>query len=185
MDKLKDRSLSQEETLNCFEYKDGWLFWKRKSEANLSCKNKARAYIIRRKTLRRAGTVDHLGYVRILINGRAHKAHRLIWIYHYGSIPKDRRIDHIDGKRNNNLISNLRLATQSENLRNRGANSNNTSGYKGVSFDAERGKWKARIVKNGKETFIGRFQTAQEAHDAYISYGSEIHGEFFNAGEPA
>ena len=62
----------------------------------------------------------HEGYLYISINGSTYGAHRLAWIYHYGDIPEGLVIDHINGKRHDNKITNLRAVTQSENAKNRG-----------------------------------------------------------------
>jgi hypothetical protein len=62
----------------------------------------------------------HEGYLYISINGSTYGAHRLAWIYEYGSIPEGLVIDHINGKRHDNKITNLRAVTQSENAKNRG-----------------------------------------------------------------
>jgi hypothetical protein len=43
------------------------------------------------------------------------KMHRLLWYWHYGELPEDREINHIDGTRTNNNIHNLELVTHREN----------------------------------------------------------------------
>jgi len=79
------------------------------------------------------------GYVEIGISGRIYLAHRLAWLYIYGTWPKE-QVDHINGIRNDNRIKNLRLATTSQNQWNKKMQKNNTSGIKGVSWDNQRGK---------------------------------------------
>ncbi len=76
-------------------------------------------------------------------------------------------IDHIDHNPLNNLRSNLRSATGSQNLHNRGVNSNNTTGVKGVSFEKSRGKYRAMIKVVGKNYDLGRFDTAPLKQDNY------------------
>jgi hypothetical protein len=51
-------------------------------------------------------------------------AHRLIWVYHNGAVPAGYEINHIDGVKHNNLLSNLELVTRSENMRHRHASGN-------------------------------------------------------------
>lgn len=87
-------------------------------------------------------------------------------------------VDHINGNVFDNRKSNLRICTHAENQRNTKRKSTNTSGYKGVSYDKRRGKWRARITLNGKEKWIGSFDTAIEAADAYRKASRNIHGEF-------
>lgn len=87
-------------------------------------------------------------------------------------------VDHVDGNKMNNCRANLRLATMSQNLCNRPAQKNNTSGFKGACFDQRSGKWRATITLNGKHICIGRFATAEEAARAYDAKAIELHGEF-------
>jgi len=87
-------------------------------------------------------------------------------------------VDHIDRNGLNNQRSNLRICTKSQNGISRPAQSNNTSGYKGVTWDKTRKKWKAQIMLNQKGIFIGRFNTPEEAATAYDKKAIEIFGEF-------
>ncbi len=97
--------------------------------------------------------------VRIGIDGRRYKLHRLAWFYVTGDWP-EHYIDHIDGDVTNNRFSNLREATPSQNQHNRNA--------KGYCFDKSRGKWMAKLRTNYRQIFLGRFSTPQEARKAYI-----------------
>lgn len=89
-------------------------------------------------------------------------------------------VDHINGNGLDNRRENLRVCTQSENLRNRKMHQNNASGFKGVFFDpAPRSKpWRSRITVSGKRFNIGRFDTPEEAYAAYCKASLEKHGEF-------
>lgn len=89
-------------------------------------------------------------------------------------------VDHIDGDCLNNRRENLRLATHSQNQKNRRRNENNLSGYKGVQAHGK--GWKARITSNGRNIYLGVFYTPEEAHDAYCEAAKELHGEFYNPG---
>lgn len=124
-----------------------------------------------------AGSLKIQGYVDIRFNGSIYKAHRLAWFYHYGKWP-DGEIDHINGVKSDNRISNLRLATRAENLRNIGRRNKNTSGYKGVSRVGN--KWQARITANMKKIYIGLFDTREEAYAAYCKEAGKLHGDFAN-----
>lgn len=84
--------------------------------------------------------------------------------------------DHEDGDGLNNLRSNLRLADSKQNSQNRRRAKDNKSGYKGVHF--EKGKWSARIMVNKKFLRLGRFNTPEEAHEAYKKAAIEHFGEF-------
>ena len=85
-------------------------------------------------------------------------------------------IDHISGDGLDNRRSNLRFVTHTENLRNSPRRRNNTSGFKGVHYF--RGKYQSQIWVNGKNKFLGRFDTAEAAHAAYCEASAKYHGEF-------
>lgn len=122
-----------------------------------------------------AGRLRQGGYRAVKINGREYAAHRLAWVHATGAWPPA-QIDHIDRDPSNNALSNLRPATQAENLANTPARANNTSGFKGVS--PRRGKWLAQIRRHGKIVYLGSFDTPQEAGAAYLRAAREMHGEF-------
>ena len=109
----------------------------------------------------------------ISIDGRKHLAHRLAWLYVNGYCPPG-DIDHINGDRAANRISNLRLATRSENLQNQSkAQKHNKTGLLGVSH--RRGKFRAQIRVDGKKMHIGTFPTPEEAHTAYLEAKRQFH----------
>lgn len=87
-------------------------------------------------------------------------------------------VDHIDGNPLNNRRANLRLASISQNGMNRGKQTNNTSGYKGVTFNKRNGKWAARICTNGVTKHIGYFDDAHSASLAYSDAAARDHGRF-------
>jgi hypothetical protein len=119
-----------------------------------------------------AGYTQH-GYRNIVISGKTYKAHRLAWLYVYGVWP-EQCIDHINGDRGDNRISNLRCATISENSQNqRKAKKSNKTGFLGVSPRGRR--FKAQISVSGNLKVIGIFDTPEEAHFAYVQRKREIH----------
>jgi hypothetical protein len=106
------------------------------------------------------------GYVRIKINHKSYLAHRLAWLYFYGNFP-EKLIDHIDGVRNNNSIKNLRDATPAINAQNLKMVSQKTnSSYLGVSRIGN--KFQAQIRIDKKLKYLGMFETAIQAHEAYL-----------------
>lgn len=87
-------------------------------------------------------------------------------------------VDHINGNPLDNRRANLRICSQSENMRNRPAPKSNTSGFKGVYFHRKSGKWHARIMVNYKHVSLGYHETAEQAGAAYDLEAKKYHGEF-------
>lgn len=114
------------------------------------------------------GSINGDGYVLLEIRGRgikkrnSFKAHRVAWALHYGEWPNG-HIDHINGIRNDNRITNLRVVTNSENQRNIALKRNNTSGVMGVSYVKKSKKWVSRIKVEGKNIYLGVFENFEEA----------------------
>jgi HNH endonuclease/AP2 domain len=126
---------------------------------------------------REAGCANRSGYRSIWFNGRHCMEHRVAWFIHYGEWPAD-HVDHINGVKSDNRIKNLRLATASENSRNRSKPRNNVSGHKGVSWIKKYQSWQATIKFDGKNKFLGRFATREEAAAVYHKAALQYHGEF-------
>lgn len=93
-------------------------------------------------------------------------------------LTKDEIVDHINGDPLDNRRSNLRPATSSQNCINRARRKDNTSGYKGVSWYSPSKKWKAQICVNRETTFLGYFDTPEEAYAAYCEAAKEKHGKY-------
>lgn len=121
-----------------------------------------------------AGCIDWHGYRLVFIEGARYGAHRLAWLYMTGSWPAE-QVDHKNGIRSDNQWDNLREATNAQNCQNSATYKSNTSGFKGVTWDSSRGKWKAQIAVNGKQKIIGRFADKVVAHQAYLTAKSELH----------
>lgn len=123
-----------------------------------------------------AGANNGSGYVLIQLNGRKHKAHRLAWLHFYGEFPGG-EIDHINGIRSDNRISNLRDVTKAHNQQNqRRAHKNKRSCARlGVGFYKANGKWRARINVCGKQRHLGFYESESEAYSAYLSAKAELH----------
>lgn len=120
-----------------------------------------------------AGSISHYGYVEFQLAGKLRKAHRAVWLYVHGVWPAG-EIDHIDGDRANNRLDNLRDVPPLSNQQNRRApNSNNSSGFLGVS--PRRGKWKAQIRTDGTNRHLGTYQTPELAYAAYLKAKRELH----------
>ena len=119
------------------------------------------------------------GYLITMIDGKLYKVHRLVFLWHHGYMPDE--VDHKDLNGLHNWIGNLRDATSAKNKYNRGRNRNNTSGYKGVTFDNRRKKWIAQIMVDRKHLHLGQFDTPESAHAAYVEAAQKHFGEFARA----
>lgn len=128
-----------------------------------------------------AGYCERDGYRRIKFLGKKFKAHRLAWLFVYGTWPAH-EIDHVDGNKDNNRIENLRPASRAQNLRNCGKRKTNTSGYKGVSWHKGKRKWSASIGVNGRLRHLGYYQNIECAAAAYASAAEKFHGDYANVG---
>lgn len=123
-----------------------------------------------------AGTIAHNGYVNIWVDGKLALGHRMAWIYAYGETPVE--LDHINGIRSDNRISNLRIATRSQNGYNQGISSKNKSGVKGVSWNKKSQKWQVHVQRQ----YLGMFEDLEDARLVAMKKRTELHGEFVNHG---
>jgi len=117
---------------------------------------------------KRAGTLSSLGYVKIVLGGKAYQAHRLAVLYVTGKLPTQ-DVDHINCNRADNRWENLRVVPRRINAHNRaGANKNNKSGWAGVHRFRER-RWVAQITPPHKtKQHLGVFNSPEEAHLVYL-----------------
>jgi hypothetical protein len=115
--------------------------------------------------------VANTGYAVRDIGGKQELLHNLV----LPSIPGMCR-DHINGNKLDNRRQNLRYVTHAQNMLNRAGSS--ACGIKGVSVHKASGKWQAQIRVGGKVTYLGLFNTPEEAGSAYAEASARYHGEF-------
>jgi hypothetical protein len=121
------------------------------------------------------GYPDADGYLHARVFGKQYLVHRVAWLLTHGEWPPG-EIDHIDGDRANNRLSNLRVASRGENCTNRRACRDLPKGAyrRGNRFSAQ-------ITFQRKVIRLGVFATAEEAHEAYLAKARELRGEFVRA----
>lgn len=113
-------------------------------------------------------------YLQIGFGGYRDRAHRLAWLYVYGSIPKE--IDHINGNGLDNRIDNLRAVTHQQNIHNLvKPPRHNSSGFMGVSFFKGTNRFSSYIQVDGKKRHLGYFDTALQAHQTYLEAKRKYH----------
>lgn len=122
-----------------------------------------------------AGSLEKSGYIRIGFKGDVYNAHRLAWLFYYGIMPKD-LIDHKNGNRSDNWITNLRECSNKENQQNQQkAQIDNKTGMLGVCWDSYNNRYKAAIKVDGKIRNLGNFNTPEEAHKKYLEEKRKVH----------
>lgn len=119
------------------------------------------------------GTVGKRGYVVIDFHRLKFYAHRLAWLFAKGVWP-EQLIDHINGLKTDNRLANLREASGATNMQNiRSAYRSSQSKLLGVS--RRYGRWHAKIRVDGADRLIGKFDTPEDAHAAYVSAKRALH----------
>ena len=106
------------------------------------------------------------GYVRIMFLQNVYLAHRLAWLYAYGSWPQ-LEIDHINKDKGDNRLVNLREATRSQNMINAPTRKNNRSGYRGVFWCNTRNMWVACISVHGRKKYLGKSHNPEKLASIY------------------
>lgn len=130
-------------------------------------------------------TENAKGYLRACMtyDGREIEimAQRAAWALMTGEYPEE-LVDHKNTIRTDNRWRNLRSATQSQQNMNRRVNATATSGLKGaVPCSTQAGKWRSQIMIDGKSKHLGRFESAEAAHAAYVAAAAATFDEFARA----
>ena len=109
--------------------------------------------------------------------GKVFRLHRVIWALVYGEWPKI-DVDHINCVRDDNRLSNLRLATRHQNLANTGVRKTNKLGIKGVHLHKAPDTYRSIIRVRGQRIDLGLFKTPEAAGAAYKAAAEKYFGEF-------
>lgn len=114
----------------------------------------------------------HGGYKSIIVPTVRNKANgavsvryaHVVWYFHGNTIPNGMELDHIDGNRLNNSITNLRLVNRTKNCKNRKKRCDNTSGITGICWNTDHNAWCIRRTVKGKRlaTYRKDFEEAKQ-----------------------
>ena len=123
----------------------------------------------------------HNGYIRITIDYKEYRVHRLAYLYMTGKFPVG-IVDHINHRKADNRWSNLRVVTHQENCKNMSLYKTNRSGSVGIYFHSRDKIWIAFIYTDGKKKHIGCFKNKEDAvsarTEANLTYGYHVnHGK--------
>lgn len=124
----------------------------------------------------RAGNINPNGYWELRVFNKLFPASRLAWFYMTGQWPTE-LIDHENGNRADNRWDNLRPASYHQNNWNTPAAQKCKSGLKGAWPCKSTGRWQSLLTDGRKRIWLGRFDTAQEAHEAWIAAAVKLRGE--------
>lgn len=141
---------SQTVLCDLFDYNSstGKLFWKTEKAYKINVGDEA-------------GWITDRGYRYVQIDGQTFPVHRIIWVIVHGVEPDE--IDHINGKKLDNRIVNLRSVSHTENTKNLTRPLRNTSGFIGVSWHKPLNKWRVQTSIDGKKKHLGYFDNIVDA----------------------
>jgi len=121
------------------------------------------------------GSPDTNGYLRVMVQGKKYRLHRLAFLFMEGYFPEN-QVDHKNGIVDDNSWENLREVSTACNQQNCKMSKNNKSGFNGVYWHKHAGKWYARIMINQKNIHIGYYATATDAAIARVKYEDDSPG---------
>jgi len=164
---MADRHLTQEYVRSLFHYdpETGVLTWKERPREHFSNSHTWAAMNTRcagKKVGSRLSKTS--SYLSFCLKGKGFLVHRVIWVWVHGENPEE--IDHINGDKADNRLVNLRNVSRGINMMNKAQSKKNTSGVTGVVWHKAARKWTAQIRIDGKNHYLGVFNTVSEASEA-------------------
>ena len=159
-----------------FELRDGVLFWCDRPRSDFRG-GAGWVNFNRQFAGKPAGARAKNGRLHVKINGRDYRNARIVWALHNGYWPLG-HVDHRNGDVSDDRIENLRVATAQQNAQNRSHITNNSSGFVGVTYHKQTGKWWARVTLAGKTQSLGLHSTIPDALAVVKEARKSLFGEF-------
>ena len=143
--------IDQRTAQNLFYYdsESGRLLWRKGNGRNV-------------KPWQEAKAINGRGYYTVKVRGKSYLAHRIAWLYVYGTFPPG-DIDHKNRNRSDNRICNLREVSRSDNCQNISLPSHNKSGHLGVSWIDSHNAWTVYVKVNKKNKWLGYYKNLVDA----------------------
>lgn len=128
------------------------------------------------------GSKTSRGYFKVGCKGKTYLVHRIVYVLQFGEIPENMLVDHRDTDPSNNKVSNLRLATSTQNQYNKGSFRDLP---KGIYIDPRNSTnpYKVEFQVGGKLKYFGSYPTVDQAIEVYNKEAQKVHGEFFRPSE--
>ena len=145
-----------------YEPETGKLFWKERPREMFESQRDFSAWNARFSGKEGLGSIGTNGYKHGAIKNKTFNTHRVVWCLCYGEWP-GQNIDHVNGVRTDNSISNLRNVSHAENQKNQKRSKRNTSGHTGVHWLTGVGKWYAQIMAGRQKYHLGYFDRLEDA----------------------
>ena len=120
-------------------------------------------------------TVTSRGYRQLYVGGKPYLLHRLIWLFFHGKEPEV--VDHVNGDVYDNRIENLQDCTQSVNIAKSKLFNTNKTGYRGVHYNKNAGKYESYVWIDSKKHYCGLHNTPVEAYNSRIEYLGRRYGK--------
>lgn len=137
-----------------YEPNSGKLFWKKTTTNRVKVGDEAGSFC------------KSTGYINIKVDNEWYTLHRIAILLATGVYDKTVQVDHIDHDRGNNRLSNLRVVSRAENMRNQSLRNTNKTGVTGVSVRYTRKgtkRYTANIMYTYKSIILGNYDTPEEA----------------------
>jgi hypothetical protein len=181
MANVADITAAQLRAIFNYNPETGELFWKARTPDMFAEGSLGRAAVCKSWNTKFAGkkafSDDRKGYYQTPLYGRVYRTHRIIWVLQTGQWPSE-HIDHADGNGKNNRFGNLREATKAQNAFNAKTRVDSETGLKGAAPTKSKKKFVGYIRNSGRKTYLGTFNTPEEAHAAYVEAALETRGQF-------